>query len=60
MKPKAIFMGKKEPKERVYGKETIEKLKEKLDFLPDFYTKDLIRNTDDHGELHNVEYIFST
>lgn len=60
MKPKAIFMGKQEPKERVYGNETIEKLKEKLDFLSDFYTKEFIRNGDSHTELRDVEYIFST
>ncbi len=60
MKPKAIFMGKQEPKERVYGKNTIEKLSERLYFLPDFYTEELIRNGDGHPELFDVEYIFST
>lgn len=60
MKPKAIFMGKQEPKERVYGNDTIGKLKKKLDFLPDFYTKDFIRSGDRHEELRDVEYIFST
>lgn len=60
MKPKAVFMGKQEPKERVYGKDTIEKLEAKLDFLPDFYTEEFIRNGDEHTELNGVEYIFST
>ncbi len=60
MKSKAIFMGRQESKERVYGKDTVEKLKERLDFLPDFYTEEFIRNGDKHSELCNVEYIFST
>lgn len=60
MKSKAIFMGKQESKERVYGADTIEMLKKSLDFLPDFYTKDFLRNGTKHEELRDVEYIFST
>lgn len=53
-------MGEVQPKERVYGRNTVEELKKELDFLPDFYTEEFLRNGDEHAELSDVEYIFST
>ena len=60
MKTKAAFVGEPEPKERVYGEDTIKKLSENLSFLPDFYTAEMLRNGSEHPELSDVEYIFST
>lgn len=60
MKPKAIFTGNPETVNRVYGSDTQQKLKEKLDILPDFYTEEILRNGEAHDELAEVEYAFST
>lgn len=53
-------MGTQEIINRVYGKDTQDKLNQKLEFLPSFYTEDLIRNGEPHSELADVEYVFST
>ena len=60
MKAKAAFVGEPEPKQRVYGEDTVKKLSENLSFLPDFYTAEMLRDSRAHPELSDVEYIFST
>ena len=60
MKPKAIFMGAEEAVANAYSAETKQKLAESLDFLPDFYTADLLRDGAPHPALAEVEYAFST
>ncbi len=60
MKSKAIYMGSPETINRVYGKDTQEKLREKLDILPEVYTEKALRDGGAHSELSGVEYAFST
>ena len=43
-----------------YSDETKMRLNETLDFLPDYYTEDLLRNGLPHPELADVKYAFST
>ncbi len=60
MKEKAIFMGNERAIADAYGDDVKAKLNETLDFLPDFYTEDLLRNGLPHPELADVKYAFST
>lgn len=53
-------MGTPQQIDRVYGKDTQEKLCEKLEVLPEFYTEDVLRDGTAHNELADVEYAFST
>jgi len=60
MKPKAIYIGTEEQIDRVYGKDTQQKLGEMLEILSDFYTEKNLRDGKNHEELSEVEFIFST
>ena len=60
MKAKAIFMGTERAIADAYSNETKAQLNETLDFLPDYYTEDLLRNGRPHPELADVQYAFST
>ena len=60
MKPKAIFMGAKAPIENAYSAETRAMLTNELDFLPAYYTGELLRDGGPHPELKDAEYAFST
>ena len=60
MKEKAIFMCTAENAANAYGKETLEKMRGRLDILPEFYTLEKLRNGEEHAELKDVSYAFST
>ena len=60
MKPKAIYMASSEGIAKAYSAETKAALSEKLDFLPDYYTTEVLHNGKAHKELAEVEYVFST
>lgn len=60
MKEKAIFMGNERAIADAYGDDVKAKLNETLDFLPGFYTEDLLRDGRPHPELADVRYAFST
>ena len=60
MKAKAIFMGTERAIADAYSNETKVQLNETLDFLPDYYPEDLLRNGRPHPELADVQYAFST
>lgn len=56
MKPKAIYVSAPDVIDRVYGKDTKEKLAGKLDFIPGYFGADDIKS----GDFSDVEYIFSS
>lgn len=60
MKPKAIFMGTGRGIADAYSDETKAQLTETLDFLPVYYTEDVLRDGKTHPELSEVAYAFST
>lgn len=59
MKPCAVFIGTKEAINNAFNKNTQSKLKNRLDFLPGFYSEESLKVETD-PRLKKVEFIFST
>ncbi len=60
MKPKAVFLGSEPGISNAFSAGTKALLNEDLDFLPVYYTEDILRDGRAHPELREAEYAFST